>query len=490
MSAIDQLEARFRQIAAIDAASGILHWDAATLLPENSTDARGEQLAALAEVSHEKMTDPQLADWFAAAKSEKLDGWRAANLDEMHGRYQHATAVPAALVTALTKLRLKSEAQWRTARANNDYKSFLPIFREVITLTRELAAAKSAALKLSPYDALLDGYDRGMRCAFIDPIFADLKSWLPDFVGTVIDHQASKPAADFAAHVPVSAQETLGKQMMLALGFDTTRGRIDTSVHPFCGGAPGDVRITTRYREDSFTDALYGVLHETGHALYEQGLPEAWRGLPVGDARGMSLHESQSLFIEMQVSRSPAFLQFLYPKLQSELGITAPIASLARYLSRVERSFIRVNADEVTYPLHVILRYELEQALLSGDLAPDDLPAAWAEKMQTYLGITPPTDTDGCLQDIHWPEGMFGYFPTYTLGAMIAAQLMAAARKALPELDAQIARGEFAPLIGWLRTTIHSQASRYGTPDLITRATGEPLNAQHFRRHLEARYLA
>jgi carboxypeptidase Taq len=489
MNATQQLEARFRQIASIDAASGILHWDAATMMQDGSASARGEQLAALAEVAHEKITDPKLGDWFAKARYEKLADWQQANLDEMHARWVHATALPHKLVSELTKLRLRSEQHWRKAKATSDYAGFLPTFREVIALTREAAAAKAEALGLSPYDALLDSYDRGLRQARIDPIFAQLKSWLPDFVGEVIDCQPDvKP---LVATVPTGKQETLGRAMMLALGFDTNSGRIDTSAHPFCGGAPGDVRITTRYREDRFTDALYGVLHETGHALYEQGLPADWRGLPIGDARGMSMHESQSLFIEMQVSRSRPFLQFLLPQLKATFGLSGDIWSeenVYRNLTRVERSHIRVNADEVTYPLHVILRYELEKDLFSGALNAADLPEAWAAKTKAYLGITPPDHAHGCLQDIHWPEGMFGYFPTYTLGAMTAAQLMVACRTALPQLDSQLAAGEFAPMVVWLRQHVHQHGSRYSNDALLEKATGEALNPKHFEAHLKSRY--
>lgn len=488
---IRQLEDRFRQIAALDAASGILHWDAATMMRDGSAEARGEQLAALAEVAHEKIVDPRLGEWFAHAESEKLEDWQRTNLAEMKARWVHANALPQKLVSELTKVRLKSEQAWRKAKANADYASFLPTFYEVIVLTREAAHAKAEATGLSPYDALLDSYDRGLRRAQIDPVFAQLKSWLPQFVGEVIDRQ--KPLKPLNATVPIEKQAALGDAMMLALGFDTERGRIDTSAHPFCGGAPGDVRITTRYAEDRFTDALYGVLHETGHALYEQGLPEAWRGLPIGDARGMSMHESQSLFVEMQVSRSRPFLQFLLPQLKQTFGLSGDVwdeENVYRNLTRVERSHIRVNADEVTYPLHVILRYELEQQLLDGSLDAKDLPAAWAAKTKLYLAITPPDDAQGCLQDIHWPEGMFGYFPTYTLGAMTAAQLMVACRKALPELDKQLATGEFEPMVRWLRQNVHQHGSRYSNDELLVQATGETLNPAHFEAHLRARYFS
>ncbi len=492
--ATDALEQRFRQIAHLSGATALLHWDGATFMPPASGDVRGEQLAALAEVIHEKMTDPAMGDLFAAAAAatEKLEGWRADNLREMRHRWTHATAVPVALVTAMTKARVESELQWREAKKTSDFAGYAATYDRVLQLAREEAQAKSVALGLSPYDALLDGYDPGMRSAYIDPIFTNVKSWLPKLVGEVIEHQARTPFLPLeGANVPIAKQDALGRDMMAALGFDTTHGRIDTSSHPFCGGVPGDVRITTRYGED-FTESLFGVLHETGHALYEQGLPEQWRGLPIGEARGMSMHESQSLFVEMQLAHSPAFLKFLQGRLREVFGLTGrawEAENLTRVLSQVERSYIRTSADEVTYPLHVILRYELEQALLGGDLKMNDLPAAWSEKMQTYLGITPPDHARGCLQDVHWPEGMYGYFPTYTLGAMTAAQLMDSARKALP-LDAQVEKGELKPVVAWLNTNVHSQGSQYSTPDLIARATGRPLDPAVFEAHLRTRYLA
>lgn len=490
--ATDALERQFKQIAHLGGATALLHWDSATFMPPASGDVRGEQLAALAEVIHEKMTDAAMGDLFAAAAQEPVQGWRADNLREMHHQWTHATAVPVALVTAMTKARVESELQWREAKITSDFVGYAAMYDRVLQLAREEAQAKASALNLSPYDALLDGYDPGMRSAYIDPIFAQVKTWLPTLVGEVIEHQARTPVLPLeGANVPIAKQDALGRAMMVALGFDTTRGRIDTSSHPFCGGVPGDVRITTRYGED-FTESLFGVLHETGHALYEQGLPEPWRGLPIGQARGMSMHESQSLFVEMQLAHSPAFLKFLQGQLKAVFGLTGnawEAENLTRALSQVERSFIRTSADEVTYPLHVILRYELEQSLLGGDLKMKDLPAAWNEKMQTYLGITPPDHARGCLQDVHWPGGMYGYFPTYTLGAMVAAQLMDSVRQALP-LDAQVERGEFKPVVDWLKTNVHCHGSQYSTPDLITRATGRPLDPAVFEAHLRTRYLA
>jgi carboxypeptidase Taq len=287
-------------------------------------------------------------------------------------------------------------------------------------------------------------------------------------------------------------QRAIATRLMARLGFDFEHGRLDTSLHPFCGGTPDDVRITTRYDEGNFRGALMGVLHETGHAMYERGLPAEWRRQPVGRARGMSLHESQSLLIEMQVCRSREFQTFVAPILRETFAASGPAweaENLYRLGTQVERSLIRVDADEVTYPAHVILRYRLEKALLSGDLALKDLPAAWNDGMKTLLGIVPPDDRQGCLQDIHWYDGAFGYFPTYTLGAMTAAQLFDAAKRADPAILPGIQKGEFAPLMTWLRANVHGKASRFSTTEIVTQATGKPLDPTIFERHLRARYV-
>ncbi len=291
---------------------------------------------------------------------------------------------------------------------------------------------------------------------------------------------------------PVRAQEALCRNLAARAGLDFAHARLDRSLHPFCGGTPADVRITTRYDETDPAQAIMGVLHETGHGLYERGLPPAWARQPVGAAAGMAAHESQSLIIEMQAARSDAYLGWLSGELVSAFGGAGPAttpANLARLWRRVSRGFIRVEADELTYPAHVIMRYRLERAMIAGDLAVRDLPGAWDEALHALLGIRPPDDRLGCLQDIHWYDGLFGYFPSYTLGAMAAAQLMAAARDALPELDHALAQGDLSPLVGWLGRHVHAQASRLGFSDLLTAATGRPLDAGAFERHLTARYL-
>ena len=494
MTAYTALEARFARLSAVEGAAGILGWDAQTLMPEGAAETRGEQLAALRGLAHEILTAPETADTLAEAEGAGgLDGWPAANLAEMRRAYIHAAAVPRELVEAESRVRSRSEMVWREARRDADFARLAPHLAELLRLEREIGQAKGAVLGLDPYDALLDGYDPGMRRAVIDPLFSDLTSWLP---GLIAEARARQEAAGdpipLDGPFPVETQRQLGLTLMRALGFDEGRGRLDISLHPFCGGATDDVRITTRYDESDFSRALMGVLHETGHALYEQGRPAAWRHQPVGAARGMSLHESQSLIVEMQACRSREFLTYLAPLLRGAFGRSGAAwepENLFRLYTRVEPGFIRVDADEATYPAHILLRYRLETAMIAGDLAVADLPGAFNDGMFELLGITVPNDRLGCLQDIHWPSGAFGYFPTYTLGAMAAAQLFKAAKSAEPALPGCLATGDFGPLRTWLRTNVHERGSLLPTDALLDDATGAPLGTAAFRSHLEARYL-
>lgn len=491
-----QAEARFRRIGLIEQITNMLDWDAAVMMPEASAPARAEQFAALAVIRHEHLNDPALSDLVEAAAVAEAGGnpWRRANVLEMRRRIRHATAVPAELAGALARATQLCEIAWRAARADDNFPALLPTLSEVLGLTREAAAAKGEALGLSPYDALLDQFDAGARAAEIDGIFAALEAFLPGLIARVIEHQASRPAPlPLDGPFAIEVQKRLGADLMTALGFDFARGRLDVSAHPFCGGVPGDIRLTTRYRDEEFLSALMGVLHETGHALYEANLPEAWRLQPVGSARGTGLHESQSLFVEMQICRSRAFFAFLAPLLCDAFDRQGPAWSADNLFARatsVRRSLIRVEADEVTYPAHVLLRYRLERELIAEDLALADLPGAWVEGMRDLVGIVPGNDREGCLQDIHWPVGAFGYFPNYTLGAMMAAQFFDAAVSADPSIPAAIARGDFSGAIGWTRAHVHARASSAATPEILAEATGKPLDPAIFRRHLEARYLA
>ncbi|HYM02830.1 MAG TPA: carboxypeptidase M32 [Stellaceae bacterium] len=495
MTPYQTLESRFIKLGTLQEATAMLQWDSSTLMPEGGAGARAEQLATLKVVCHEMLTDPALPDLLPGAEAQNdLDPWQRANLAEMRRLWVHATAVPADLVAALSRACSACEMVWREARPAGDFAAVLPAMQRVLDLVRGVAAAKAARLGKSPYEALLDEYEPGGSTAEIDRHFADLARFLPGMIDDALARQAARPAPlPLEGPFPLAAQRTLGVKLMERLGFDFAHGRLDVSLHPFCGGTPDDVRLTTRYDEADFARALMGVLHETGHALYERGLPVSWRRQPVGNARGMSIHESQSLLVEMQACRSREFIEFAAPLLRDAFGGRGPAwepDNLYRLNTRVERSLIRVDADEVTYPAHVILRYRLERAMIAGDLAPADLPAAWNAGMRELIGIVPADDREGCLQDIHWYDGAWGYFPTYTLGAMTAAQLFDAARRADPGIPRRIAQGDFTPLLAWLRTHVHSKGSRYTTGEIIEQATGKPLDAQVYERHLETRYLA
>ncbi len=494
-SAYTQLESRYNRLGLLGEASEILHWDSAAIMPSGAAAARGEQVAELKALYHGLLTDPAVGDLIEAATEQtELDHWQSSNLNLIRRHWTRATAIPENLVVALSKASSECETVWREARAKGDFQMVRPYMETVLELVKESGTAVAEKLNLPLYDALLDEFEPGARSADIDPVFDDLTDWLPGFLDDVLAAQDKRPAIQMPeGPFPTAVQKELGVQFMAALGFDFDYGRLDISHHPFCGGTPDDVRITTRYDEADFTSALMGVLHETGHAMYERGLPLAYRRQPVGSALGMSVHESQSLLVEMQVCRSREFLDYAAPLARQAFDGDGPaweVENLYRLYTKVDRGFIRVDADEVTYPAHVILRYQLEKALINGDMQLADLPEAWNQKMQDLLGITPPSDREGCLQDIHWYDGAWGYFPTYTLGAMTAAQIFQAAKTADPAIEAGIPEGNFAPLMTWLRENIHASGSLMPASELLTQTTGQPLNPQIFKDHLSRRYLS
>lgn len=487
-----QLTRTFQRLSRFSHLSAIAGWDMAAMMPPGGSQARGEALAELGVLQHQILTDKNVAIWLEGAQQENLTDDERANLREMARAYSQAALLPESLVEAKSLAGNRCEHAWRTQRKNNDWQGFAPNLKEVVRLSREEAKIRAEASGGSRYDALLDIYEPGMTSQRLDVLFADLKSWLPDLLQTVVDKQASRKLINPQGPFPTESQRELGLQAMTMLGFDFNGGRLDVSTHPFCGGVPEDVRITTRYDENDLLSALFGVIHETGHARYEQNLPRQWAGQPIAQARSMGIHESQSLFFEMQLGRSAAFLKQILPHIGQRFG-AQPAFTLDNFIAwsqTVERGFIRVDADEVSYPAHVILRYEIERALIDGDIEVDDIPGLWNEKMQQYLGLsTEGNYRNGCMQDIHWTDGGFGYFPSYTLGAMYAAQLFQAARRALPDLDGHLNEGNFSPLFGWLSQNVWQHGSRYSTSELIVNATGEDLNARYFREHLTARYL-
>ncbi len=489
-----RLEKLFRRLGTLEDAEGVLKWDQAVMMPRGGAGARGAQVAELRAVRHGMISAPETSDLLDAAdEGDGLDPWQTANLHHMRRRWCHATALDETLLRAMAKAESACETAWRTARPEADLAAVLPFLQAVLALVREAAAAKAGKLGLDPYDALLDRYEPGARAEEIEPVFDELEDFLPGLLADALAAQDAGPAprappGPFA----LGQQRALGMRLMEALGFDFDHGRLDETLHPFCGGVPEDLRVTTRYDEDDFASGLMGVLHETGHALYDRGLPSAWRGQPVGDALGMAVHESQSLLIEMQVCRSRPFMEYAAPLIAEAFSGSGPeweAENLHRLALRVRPGFIRVDADEVTYPAHVILRYRLEKAMIEGGMEAADLPGAWNQGMEHALGITTPSDREGCLQDIHWYVGAWGYFPTYTLGAMMAAQLFQAAERAEGAIGNGIARGDFAPLLAWLACNVHAKGSLLTSDQLLTAATGRPLDAGAFEAHLKSRYL-
>lgn len=488
----NELSRLFLRLSRFDHLNAIASWDMSTMMPVNGSSARGEALAELSVLRHQILSDKKIARLINEASQENLDDVERANLNEISRQYQNAILLPDRLVEEKSLAGSRCEHGWRTQRPANDWQGFSSNLKEVVRISREEAHLRAQAQGLSPYDALLDQYEPGITGAKLDGLFGSLREWLPDLLQRVIDKQATEQVILPEGPFETEKQRQLGLDVMGLLGFDFAGGRLDVSAHPFCGGVPEDVRITTRYNEGELFTALFGVIHETGHARYEQNLPRTWPGQPVALARSMAIHESQSLFFEMQLGRSAAFQQQLLSKVIHHFGQQPAfeLSNLVKLSQRVGRGFIRVDADEISYPAHVVLRFEIERALISGEIEVDDIPALWDEKMQDWLGLsTAGNYRDGCMQDIHWTDGSFGYFPSYTLGAMYAAQLFAAARRALPALDTQIASGELGPLFTWLEQNIWQHGSRFSTAQLITNATGEDLNPLYFRKHLESRYL-
>ena len=497
LTAYKKLEERFKRLLCLREASGMLHWDSATMMPKSDGSAatRSEQIATIDLIGHEILINAETSDLLDEAEGQNnLNKWQVANLREMRHIWIHATSVEGDLIEALSIASMKCELKWRTARSESDFNGIRPLLSRVLELVKETAELKSEVLGCSPYEALMDKYTPGLRLKIIDPIFSDIEQFLPDFLQAVLEKQfitqmTTSPKGPFFE----SQQRELGQLLMQKLGFDFNQGRLDTSLHPFSGGSPDDQRITTRYNKEDFMPGLMGILHETGHALYEKNLPKKWRHQPVGEALGMDIHESQSLLIEMQACRTREFLTYAVPLMKKIFNKEGPewsVDNLYKIYTKVKPGLIRVDADEVTYPAHVILRYNIERALISEQMTLKDLPNAWDEGIFKLLGLKPTNHENGCMQDIHWFDGAWGYFPSYSLGAMTAAQFFGAATKSNSGILPAISQGNFSPLYKWLIDNIHKHGSLYETPELIERATGKQLDTSIFKRHLEHRYLS
>jgi carboxypeptidase Taq len=492
-NAYAELISTLREISLFGSVASVLGWDERVNLPPKGTEHRGNQMALVQRTVHERFTSPRVGELLATIERSDLvkdrDSDAAVNVRETRRSYDRAVKVPTSLVEEMAKTEILAQAAWVEARKQSKYGDFEPWLAKWLKLKTQ--EADCVGYKQSRYDALLDPFEPDETAAGVAKIFESLRGPLVELVGKITTSGRKAPLEILERKYPAAAQEKLGRLAAQQVGFDFAAGRLDISVHPFCSGiGPGDTRMTTRYDENYFGDAFFGVLHETGHGLYDQGLPDAHFGAPRGEAVSLGIHESQSRMWENFVGRSRAFWKYFLPIAKKEFGsMLADVSEDQWYfaVNDVRPSLIRTEADEATYNLHVLIRFELEQAMISGDLPTKDVPGAWNERMKKYLGITPSDDAKGCLQDIHWSGGAIGYFPTYTLGNLYAAQFFEQAGKDLGDLAGQFARGEFAPLLGWLREKIHSQGKRYTARELVKRVTGKELSAEPLLRHLRGK---
>ena len=493
-AAYDELIRRSRERATLASCSALLGWDEQTYMPAGGAEARGDQMAMLAGLHHERATEPVLGEWLAAVEGSDLvadpDAPEAANARELRHDYDRRTKLPRALVEELARATTLAQQEWVTARKADDFPRFRPWLESIFALKRREADCLGS--EETPYDALLDEYEPGARSRDLAAVFDALRNELVPLVEAIAGSGRTPDTSILNRDYPVERQKILGEMVAGAVGFDFRRGRLDTTAHPFCSGiGPGDCRITTRYNPRDFGESFFGVLHEVGHGLYEQGLPPGHAGTPLGEATSLGIHESQSRLWENAVGRGRPFWAYWFPVarrvFREPLGEVDPEA-FHFAINRVAPAPIRVQADEVTYNLHIRARFDLERALLSGDLPVADLPGAWAEAYRKYLGITPATDAEGCLQDIHWAAGLVGYFPTYSLGNVFAAQLHDRANAELGGLDDAFARGDFAGLLGWLRARIHAEGRRFRSAALVERATGTPPDHRPLVRALRRKY--
>jgi len=482
---------KVQKIGQVESVEALLDWDQETYMPPNGVRARADQLAMIACVAHDLGTSDELGRLLDKLADDDADASTATNIREMRRSFDRKTKIPSALVGRIASASAMAKAAWVKARANAHFPTFAPHLSELLELKREMADL--IGFEGERYDALMDEFEPGALSSDIAELFESLRRPLTELVASIAESAQQPDVSILHRSFPKATQDAFARRLASAIGFDFNSGRLDVSAHPFCSGTtPGDVRLTTRFYEDYFNAATFGTLHEAGHGLYEQGLCPEHMFTPAGQAVSLGIHESQSLMWENMVGRSRPFWEHFYPDCQrafpDALGDVA-LDAFFRAINAVRPSLIRVEADEVTYTLHIILRFELERGLLNGTLAVEDVPQAWNTKMQEVLSVTPGDDGEGCLQDIHWSMGSFGYFPTYALGKLYAAQFFAAAKREMPDLDKCIGRGEFAPLLDWLRTNIHKHGRRYLAADLVRKVTGEPLSTAPLLAYLRQKFL-
>ncbi|MEM0987240.1 MAG: carboxypeptidase M32 [Pseudomonadota bacterium] len=493
MQAYDALMGHMKQISALQGVAGLLSWDQEAMMPRTGAEQRAEQAGALSAVTHGLRTDPRIGDWLASVDAGSLDAAGQANLREVRRAFERATKIPADLAEENAKTTARAQGQWADARAAEDVAAFLPVLARVVDLARQQAeclAEGSGGDAL--YDALMDDYEPGATAAGTAALFGRLRTGLATLRAQIADAGGASDGAvpRLSGDFPRSGQLALAERLAHAFGYDAEAGRIDLVVHPFCSGTRGDVRITTRVDEGNPFDCLYSTIHETGHALYEQGLPQDLAWQPAGGSVSMGVHESQSRICENQIARSEPFCTWLFPKMIDTFG---PIGvetarDFYRAVNRVVRGYIRTEADEVHYNLHIMMRFELERALISGDLTVNDLEAAWNDRFLADFGVAVDKPSNGMLQDVHWSVGLIGYFPTYALGNVYAGALNAAMRRDLPDMDAAVAAGDVSAPVAWLRRHVHGAASLHSPAEIVAKACGVPADETALLAYLQAKY--
>ena len=487
------LEQHIAKINKIGSASCGLHWDLTQNTPDGAKENMSEDIGNLSAIAHEMFTSKKTEDLIAAAETEKLDDWQSANLHLIKKSYISATALSTEFVEAFSILTSKSQSVWQKAKISSDWDTFSPYLTDIVKSVQEMAQIKSDKLGVKPYEALLDEYDQGRTVQEIESVFGMLKKELPDLIKQIIEKQKSEKVLPITNLIDPKLQKEISLKIMKKMQFDFSNGRLDEYEHPFCITTSGGVRILSKFLPDDFLHGIMGTIHETGHALYEQNLPRKYKNQPVGKACGMSVHESQSLFMELQVARSQGFSHYLSKIFIDDFGFKGneyAHENLYRLLNRVEPIFIRVNSDEVTYPLHVILRFELEKALLDGSVKVSEIPKIWNEKMQEYLGIAPSDHKNGCMQDVHWSSGGFGYFPCYIGGSINASMLAKTAKEKGLMSDADLVKGDFSNVSSFLRENIWSKGSCFNPSAVVENTTGEKnLSPEIFLGYLKEKFL-
>ncbi len=473
-----KLEEYLAQITHFKRILDLARWDAATMLSKGSAPSRHREIATVDSILHKMLTAPELGKLIEAARQEESDMIESykVNLALAEKAYKEAQCITPKMQQKYSEVTGECEFVWRTARKDNNFKRLAPYLDEVFDLTREIASLKADAFHKKPYDILLDAYSPDLTSSSIKQVYKKLKAELPDLIQAILAKQASETVIPLTEEIDEATQKAIGLKVIEAMEFSLDRGRLDESAHPFCSGSGDDVRLTTRYERKNFLLGLMSTIHEAGHGLYQQKLPQDhYRDQPVGEAKGMAFHESQSIIMERQACSSLAFMSYLEKLLKDEFGFSGKVyraENMYKLLTRVNPSFIRIEADEVTYPLHVILRFEIEELIMEGNIKAKDLPAIWNEKMEKYLGITVTTDTVGCMQDIHWPSGLIGYFPAYTHGAIIASMLMQSAKRFHPDIEKSLEIGSFCMLNYYLTDTVRRIGSLKSSEDLLAWSAG------------------